>query len=339
MKQGGEVHVLPASQALERSLRRALRKHRRARNLKSNPVHDFRVALRRCRSLAEGFSAIDPDPVWRRLRKASKRLQRGVSDLRDVQVLEHWVKPLHLTKGPTGKALASHLKKRKRRAKREARGTLKAFPRKRWARWSRRLPAKAELIPVNERRLAQLVLEQLTRVIDLHQRWTKQPTAETWHDLRVAVKRFRYLVESFLPQESEAWSAQLQRAQDLLGEGHDLDVLHDLLVKLSRKKSLPRAAASQFLRRVQGAAQERRREYVSQISERPYRNGRDSSKTEVAFDGQMLWNRWRTELEAMASLNRQDGEESSRSRARKASRARVRGNRYPGKPRLISSAQ
>src|SRR5689334_19257372 len=122
MKQDDEVHVSPASLALERSIRRALRNHKRAlKKLKPDPVHDFRVALRRCRSLAEGFSAIDPDPVWRRLRKASKRVQSGMSDLRDVQVLESWLKPLRLNAGPAGRALASHFEKQERRARREAR--------------------------------------------------------------------------------------------------------------------------------------------------------------------------------------------------------------------------
>jgi CHAD domain-containing protein len=334
------VHVSPASQALERSLRRALRNHKIAqKKLKKDPVHDFRVALRRCRSLAEGFSAIDPDPVWRRLRKAAKRLQGGLSDLRDVQVLTNWLKPLRLTAGPAGKALASHFKKQERRARREARNSLKSFARKRWKRWSRRLPARADLIPVNERRRAQLLLGQLDRVIELHRRWTKQPIPETWHELRVNAKRFRYMVESFLPEKSESWSAALQRAQDLLGEGHDLDVLRDLLLKLSRKKSLPKPAVSKSLRRVDGEAQKRRKEYVSLVSESPHRNGRGSSAdyTQSAAP-QMLWDRWRSELAGMASISRQGGAESSRSAPRRALPARARASRYPGRPRRISSA-
>lgn len=347
-----DVHVSPAAQALERSLRRALRSHKRARKkLKKDPVHDFRVALRRCRSLAEGFSAIDPDPIWRRLRKASKRLQSGVSDLRDVQVLTNWLKPLRLTAGPAAKALASHFKKQERRARREARSSLESFPRKRWKRWSRRLPARAELIPVNERRLAQLLLEQLDHVIELHRRWTKQPIPETWHKLRLNAKRFRYMVESFLPAKSEAWNTELKRAQDLLGEGHDLDVLHDLLWKLSRKKSLPKPAVSQFLRRVDGAVRKRRKEYVALVSLPPQRNGRGSGSPGSISPGsgsgsedtpilrpQMLWDRWRTELAEVASLNRPGGEESSRSAPRRALRARARASRYPGRPRRISSA-
>src|SRR2546427_723317 len=243
-KQDDEVRVSPASQALERSIRRALRNQKRAqKKLKTDPVHDFRVALRRCRSLAEGFSAIDPDPVWRRLRKASKRVQRGMSDLRDVQVLEHWLKPLRLTSGPVGQALASHFKKQERRAKKEARRSLESFPRKRWKRWSRRLPARAELIPVNERRLAR-------------------------------------------------------------------------------------------------AAQKRRMEYVSLISEPPHRNGQGSGIHHAGNSSPaMLWDRWRTELNELASINYQGGEESSRSTPRRALRARARANRYPHRPRRISSAR
>jgi len=340
MRQDDEVHVSAASQALERSLRRALRNHKRARRkLKTDPVHDFRVALRRCRSLAEGFSAIDPDPVWRRLRKASKRTQSGLSHLRDVQVLEAWLKPLRLTGGPAGRALASHFEKQERRARREARSSLESFPRKQWKRWSRRLPARAELIPVNERRLAQLVLGQLTRVVDLDERWTKQPNADTWHELRVAVKRLRYMVESFLPKKSEEWSTELERAQDLLGEGHDLDGLHDLLVKLSRKKSLPKTSVSRSLRRVDGAARKRRKEYVSLVSEPPRQNGRGASADDTpGASPQLLWDRWRTELAGMASISRPSGEESSRSAPRRALRVRARARRYPNRPRRISSA-
>jgi hypothetical protein len=43
--------------------------------------------------------------------------------------------------------------------------------------------------------------------------------------LRIGIKRFRYIVENFLPQQHQAWSSQLKELQDLLGDIHDLDVL------------------------------------------------------------------------------------------------------------------
>jgi CHAD domain-containing protein len=331
-----DVQISSTSRALERSLQRALRNHKRARRkLKTNPVHDFRVALRRCRSLAEGLSTIDSDPVWGRLRKTAKRQQRALSDLRDVQVLTNWLKPLHLTSGPVGKALASYFKKHERRARREAERSLNAFPRRRWKRWLRRLPARTELIRVSQSRQAQLVLDQLIRIIDLHERWAQQPSAEVWHDLRVSVKRFRYMVESFLPKESGAWSTEIQKAQDLLGEGHDLDVLHELILKLARKKPLPKAAVWQSLRRIEAAAQKRKSEYVSLISQPAHQNG---SGAGAASGVANLWNRWRATLSAMATANGQGGAGSLRSRRKKALRVTARVNQYPDRPRQISSA-
>ncbi len=334
-----DVQVSATSRALERSLRRALRHHRRAqKKLKVNPVHDFRVALRRCRSLAEGLSAINSDPVWRRLRKASKRQQSALSDLRDIQVLVSWLKPLRLTTGPVGHALARYFKKRERRARREAERSLKSFPRKRWKRWLRRLPAGSELISVNKRRLAQLVLRQLSHITELHERWTKEPSAEIWHELRVSVKRFRYVVESFLPEKTEAWNAELQKAQDLLGEGHDLDVLRGLVLKLADKKFLPKTPVRQSLRRIEAAAAERQNGYVSLISQsRRNGSGPGAGSAEPARP-QSLWDRWRAELAGAASVNGQGGAGSSRSKRRRALRAAARANQYPDRPRRISSA-
>ena len=35
-----------------------------------DPVHDLRVALRRCCSMADGIAAIDPDRAWKDMKKA-----------------------------------------------------------------------------------------------------------------------------------------------------------------------------------------------------------------------------------------------------------------------------
>src|ERR1700737_2855298 len=46
----------------------------------ADPVHDLRVALRRCRSLADGLMAIDPDPEWKAMKKAGKRSFQRLRD-------------------------------------------------------------------------------------------------------------------------------------------------------------------------------------------------------------------------------------------------------------------
>ena len=55
------------------------------------PVHDLRVALRRCRSMADGMMAMDPDPDWKAMRKAGKRLFQRLGDLRDIQIMMEWI--------------------------------------------------------------------------------------------------------------------------------------------------------------------------------------------------------------------------------------------------------
>ena len=65
-----------------------------AANFGPDPVHDLRVALRRCRSLADGLMALDPDPDWKAMKKAGKGLFQRLGALRDVQVMMEWVEKL-----------------------------------------------------------------------------------------------------------------------------------------------------------------------------------------------------------------------------------------------------
>src|SRR5215470_6198692 len=70
-----------------------------------DPVHDLRVALRRCRSVADGLMAIDPDPAWKQMKKAGKRLFSSLGELRDAQVMEEWVHKLDTPDDPVTSAL------------------------------------------------------------------------------------------------------------------------------------------------------------------------------------------------------------------------------------------
>src|SRR5260221_3225272 len=60
----------------------------------ADAVHDLRVALRRCRSLAAVMEEVDPDPGWPEMRKIGRKLFRQLGGLRDTQVLEEWVEKL-----------------------------------------------------------------------------------------------------------------------------------------------------------------------------------------------------------------------------------------------------
>src|SRR5580704_19414213 len=60
----------------------------------SDPVHDLRVAIRRCRSMADGFMSVDPDPAWKQMKRLAKPLFSSLGDLRDTQVMMEWVTKL-----------------------------------------------------------------------------------------------------------------------------------------------------------------------------------------------------------------------------------------------------
>jgi CHAD domain-containing protein len=53
----------------------------------ADPVHDLRVALRRCRSMADGLRVMDPDPAWKEMKKAGRQLFGELGELRDAQVM------------------------------------------------------------------------------------------------------------------------------------------------------------------------------------------------------------------------------------------------------------
>ena len=63
----------------------------------ADPVHDLRVALRRCRSMADGMMAVDPGSDWKAMKKAGKRLFQRLGSLRDVQIMMEWIEKLEAT--------------------------------------------------------------------------------------------------------------------------------------------------------------------------------------------------------------------------------------------------
>lgn len=241
---------------------------RAATGFRPDPVHDLRVALRRCRSMADGMMALDPDPAWKDMKKAGKKLFQSLGELRDTQIMMQWIEKLAPTV-PRSKAvmtgdsassghaqlaaseagetkteaaspspipmlepaqdpshvLMSILCQHETEQKRVARATLDQFDRKQWRQWSKSLPVRAARIRLGSAVFKHLALERWTTARELHTRAMHTRSQIALHTLRIGIKRFRYIVENFLPTEHKLWSDDLKHMQDLLGEVHDLDVL------------------------------------------------------------------------------------------------------------------
>jgi CHAD domain-containing protein/HD superfamily phosphodiesterase len=241
---------------------------RAAAGFHADPVHDLRVALRRCRSLADGMMAMDPDPGWKEMKKAGKKLFQSLGELRDTQIMMEWIEKLAptvpsasmtrpLPSTSSGQALAvlseskekqtepatfssdaaqesaqdpAHvllavLQQRETLQKHAARAALDQFDRKQWRRWSKNLPPRAARLRPGSAMFKHLALERWTAARELHMHAMRNRSQVALHALRIGIKRFRYIVENFLPAEHKLWSNDLKHMQDLLGEVHDLDVL------------------------------------------------------------------------------------------------------------------
>jgi CHAD domain-containing protein/HD superfamily phosphodiesterase len=275
----------------------------------ADPVHDLRVALRRCRSIADGMMAMDPDRDWKAMKKAGKSLFQRLGTLRDVQIMMEWIEKLAsvarapspaippeqensddataATKSaepvqnhphdPVAHALLEILKARETEQTREARAALTEFDGKQWRQWSQSLPLRAARIRPGSTVFKHLALERWTAARELHTRALRTRSHVAFHTLRIGIKRFRYIVENFLPEEHKAWSNDLKHIQDLLGEAHDLDVLW--ATALSSNVFLEEASRKTWHARI---AEER----TKQIEEYRQRTvGPDS-----------LWNVWRSGL-------------------------------------------
>src|SRR5436309_13963987 len=107
-----------------------------------DPVHDLRVALRRCRSIADGFIALDPDPAWKEMKKAGRRLFSRLGELRDVHVMQEWVGKLASPSDPSAIALLQFLAARAVELKPEASLSLTELYRKLWRLWIIKLPGR-----------------------------------------------------------------------------------------------------------------------------------------------------------------------------------------------------
>jgi CHAD domain-containing protein len=326
------AQVMSPPEALARFLKRVWEERKEAgEELAPDAVHDLRVALRRCRSLAEGFAELEGHRQWRQFRRAARRLQGGLTELRDAQVMAGWIRRLRLTGDPAGDAMAESLRRDERKACRAARRALADFPRKRWRRWRSSLPERAERFAATPAALADLALRRAREAGELERRWRRSDSQAAAHRLRIAVKRFRYTVEGFLPAQYAPWGRDLKRMQDCLGEMHDLDVLRGRVLQLTKKGLLSPASSRAWLRKIQDVREERAQRYRRIVSPkaRTARRGRRVP---------MVWERWIGELYSMAWINPPKTATPSESEASAAPLPEEKTPPPPGRPRPLSSA-
>jgi CHAD domain-containing protein len=206
----------------------AVRKHFKPRH-----VHDLRVALRRCRSIAQGLAELDPDSGWERLRKETKKPLDALGRLRDTEVMRGWIGRLHVNDKSSTDLLLAKLNESERDAIHRTEKELSAFDKKQWRKFTNLLPGRSARILSDSPAAELLALERWREAWAAHSYAFRTRSKVSLHGLRIALKHLRYSVENFLPARNAEWGGELKKFQDILGEIHDLDVLWATLVRLS----------------------------------------------------------------------------------------------------------
>lgn len=228
-------------------------------------VHDLRVALRRCLSIADGMIEVSFDPRWKKMRKEGKRLFKRLGNLRDVQVLVRWVKKIAPADDRARETILQALSGELHPLQKKVRDAIDRFDRRRWKNWSGVLATPTTHL-VDRPMYADLAERRRQEALDKHRSALRTVSPAAIHRLRIALKRFRYTVENFLPGLYAQWGASLKQLQDLLGEIHDLDMLSSMLDEKHLLSGRPRQA---WQRRIGQLRKERWMRYREAFARRP----------------------------------------------------------------------
>ena len=209
-------------------------------------VHDLRVATRRLISTLDLVDCIHPEANLRKARRALKRQLDMFGPLRDVQVQLLTIDKM-LSSFPELQEFYNFLAKRERKLMQHLSMELKRVKtgkiRKSIAVAVRQLEALPDTPAVQQEKRAEALLAiemAFNRVVE--RKHAIAPTdGSSIHRMRVAFKKFRYMVESLGPLRGRTSSKQLKAMnafQGSMGDIQDVDVLLANVQSFARTRGL-----------------------------------------------------------------------------------------------------
>lgn len=214
-------------------------------------VHDLRVALRRCRSLAQGLAIVDVSErrLWRSLATAGRALFQGLGALRDAQVMRGWFQLLVIDVDERTRLVAAIDQAISERVT-QARAAIAAFDVVTWDSVASRAPQRAQEMGRRRPALLWLALVRWQEARSLHVQAMRRRTPEALHQVRIGAKRLRYTLESLLPERARLVHKAMKKLQEILGEIHDLDVASAYAADLGAPLAVKDLAAARTARMV-----------------------------------------------------------------------------------------
>ena len=212
------------------------------REFSEEAVHDFRVATRRMLSFLDMLRTLMQDPKIQKLRRALKNQLDDLDDLRDAQVLLADISEA-IRETPALQSFQEYLRHEEKKLLRAARKEIKSL---KIVSFSKRI---GKLIQKIEE-LEQADLEgNLLSAIDeafavVNQRYALIDPQEpaTIHRLRIAFKKFRYMVEVVYPILQGLPADHLKKLHDYqaaMGDIQDMEVALQKLADFDEQSTAP----------------------------------------------------------------------------------------------------
>jgi CHAD domain-containing protein/CYTH domain-containing protein len=209
-------------------------------------LHDFRVSLRRLRTILKAYRPLLKPEVRKKDRRAIRKLTRSTGAGRDAEVLLAWLESVQSDLAPSEGPMAERLATELREERDAGYGAVLASVRPRFRKIDKRLRDRLGTIdlpdqptrPGEERSFAAV----LYRIFPVYAADLAEAVAEIHtpddhdavHATRIRGKHLRYLVEALAPEVEgvEALVERLKGLQDALGDLRDAQLL-ELRVRAS----------------------------------------------------------------------------------------------------------
>jgi CHAD domain-containing protein len=196
-------------------------------------VHELRVATRRLIAQLVLLGCVSPNPVLEKTRRILKRRLAALGDLRDTQVQRSFVNR-EIARFPEVAALRKYLEREERRLTKSAAERVGGWKTRKLETWVDALRYELSIDARGSRARAQLAMVVLRATSKAFTEAVERRQAidladlRTVHRMRVAFKRFRYMVESLSPHLTGLSKRQLRALavyQRKMGIIQDLEVL------------------------------------------------------------------------------------------------------------------
>ncbi len=205
-------------------------------------IHDLRVSIRRFYAAVDAIDFLHPDDNVRKTKKELRKLMRPLGNLRDFHVQREWLVNLFCPADCAGiNQYLKRLANREGKIAKKIEPVIAHFkPRQTASFVEQFLQNTNDDWPVAKIRsgIADYLLKLYEELLSWENAAMSPEDIAGTHKMRIAFKRYRYACEVVLPLmriSAKSDVAHLQTYQNLLGQIHDLDVLHEKLSAFAKK--------------------------------------------------------------------------------------------------------